>query len=178
MKHIVFLIVFMVSVGSYIPNVVVASSQAHASIFLVNAQGIGAEVGNMSFSDTDKGLRIETSLADLPPGLHGMHIHEKGECGSMSSDGRQGAALSAGSHYDPKTTKRHEGPQGMGHAGDLPVLFVNAEGNTSQTLYAPRLQVAEIIGRSVIIHANNDNFSDEPKPLGGSGARIACGAIR
>jgi superoxide dismutase, Cu-Zn family len=42
---------------------------------------------------------------------------------------------------------------------------------------APRLKVSDLKGRSLIIHANPDNYSDQPEPLGGSGARIACGVI-
>ena len=28
-----------------------------------------------------------------------------------------------------------------------------------------------------MIHAGGDNYSDQPQPLGGGGARIACGVI-
>jgi Cu-Zn family superoxide dismutase len=42
---------------------------------------------------------------------------------------------------------------------------------------APRLTVADIKGRAIMIHAHGDNYSDDPKPLGGGGARIACGVI-
>jgi Cu-Zn family superoxide dismutase len=44
----------------------------------------------------------------------------------------------------------------------------------THSLVAPRLRLADILGRSLIIHAGSDNFSDEPAPLGGGGARIAC----
>ena len=43
---------------------------------------------------------------------------------------------------------------------------------------APHLTVADVKGRSVIIHAGGDNYSDQPAPLGGGGARIACGVAR
>lgn len=29
-----------------------------------------------------------------------------------------------------------------------------------------------------MIHAGSDNYSDDPKPLGGGGDRIACGVIQ
>jgi superoxide dismutase, Cu-Zn family len=28
-----------------------------------------------------------------------------------------------------------------------------------------------------MIHAGGDNYADQPQPLGGGGARIACGVI-
>ena len=38
------------------------------------------------------------------------------------------------------------------------------------------LAEANIVGRAIVIHANEDNYTDTP-PLGGSGPRIACGEI-
>ena len=46
-----------------------------------------------------------------------------------------------------------------------------------QTLTAPALTLADVEGRTLMIHENGDNYSNEPKPLGGGGARIACGVI-
>jgi Cu-Zn family superoxide dismutase len=59
--------------------------------------------------------------------------------------------------------------------GDLPVLSVGKDGAATGTLSAPRLKVADLKKRSLMIHAGGDNFSDAPKPLGGGGARLACG---
>ena len=74
-------------------------------------------------------------------------------------------------------TGRHAGPEGNGHKGDLPVLEVAADGSARVTLTAPRLTVADAQGRALMVHAGGDNYSDEPKPLGGGGARIACGVV-
>jgi Cu-Zn family superoxide dismutase len=65
-----------------------------------------------------------------------------------------------------------------GHRGDLPVLTVDSRGDATQPVTAPHLTVAEIRGRSIMIHEGGDNYSDTPAPLGGGGARIACGVIR
>jgi Cu-Zn family superoxide dismutase len=44
---------------------------------------------------------------------------------------------------------------------------------------APRLtKLSEVKGKALMIHAGGDNFSDQPKPLGGGGERIACGIIQ
>jgi Cu-Zn family superoxide dismutase len=62
--------------------------------------------------------------------------------------------------------------------GDLPLVHVGANGSASEVLTAPRFHsVDEFRGHALIIHANGDNYSDTPAPLGGGGARIACGAV-
>ena len=86
--------------------------------------------------------------------------------------------MAAGGHYDPANTGKHLGPHGEGHKGDLPALTVDASGETTKGVVAPHLTVADIKGRSIIIHAGADNYSDQPAPLGGGGARIACGVVK
>ena len=86
--------------------------------------------------------------------------------------------LAAGGHYDPSGTGRHDGPYGDGHNGDLPPLYVGADGRSTIPVLAPRLKVADIRYRSLMIHAGGDNFSDQPKKLGGGGPRMVCGVVR
>lgn len=86
--------------------------------------------------------------------------------------------LAAGGHYDPAGTGKHEGYEGQGHIGDLPVLTVAADGNASTDVAAPRLKMSDVKSRSLMIHAGGDNYSDLPAPLGGGGARIACGVVK
>ena len=86
------------------------------------------------------------------------------------------AGLAAGGHYDPLNTKQH-GPWGEGHLGDLPALYADVKGGVGQAQLAPRLKLSDVLGRSLVIHEKGDNYSDKPLPLGGGGARIACGVI-
>ena len=127
------------------------------------------QVGNVVFLDTDYGLLVSPRLTSLPPGLHGFHLHQHADCSEHGAD--------AGGHYDPQNTNSHLGPYGQGHLGDLPVLYVNADGTADTTTLAPRLKTSDVKGLSVMIHAEGDNYSNTP-PLGGGGARIACGAIK
>src|SRR6266851_4368960 len=84
----------------------------------------------------------------------------------------------AGGHYDPAHAKKHLGPlSAAGHRGDLPMLVVDSRGDATQAVTAAHLTVEQIRGRSIMIHAGGDNYSDTPAPLGGGGARIACGVI-
>jgi Cu-Zn family superoxide dismutase len=155
-----------------------AAEEATATINAVSAAGIGQEIGTIQLADSAEGLVIQTDLSDLPPGPRGFHLHSQGSCDPAPNDqGQMTAALGAGGHYDPDNTGRHAGPGGDGHKGDLPVLEVAADGTAQVTLSAPRLTVAEARGRALMIHAGGDNYGDEPEPLGGGGARIACGVV-
>jgi len=145
---------------------------------LVNDQGVGKEIGTVTASDSKFGLLLTPKLSDLPPGLHGFHVHEKPDCAHAMKEGKAIAALGAGGHYDPSATGRHEGPYGNGHLGDLPALYADADGKVTLPVLAPRLKVADIEGRSLMIHAGGDNYADTPASLGGGGARVACGIVK
>lgn len=141
------------------------------------ASGVGKAIGLIVFTDTARGLLIEPNLSGLTEGQHGFHVHEHPACGPATKDGKTVPGLAAGGHYDPKKSGKHEGPDGMGHLGDLPVLYVNPDGTATRTGYAPHLTLADMAGRSVMIHAGGDTYSDQPAPLGGGGARVACGLV-
>jgi Cu-Zn family superoxide dismutase len=156
-----------------------AWAQSRAEVNLVDIKGVGAPVGTVEFSPAPggKGVVITPHLKGLPPGVHGFHLHEFANCGAKEKDGKMSAAEMAGDHYDPKKTKAHQGPAGNGHLGDLPPLTVDAQGNANQAVTAPRLSMKDLGRRSIVIHEGGDNQSDQPKPNGGGGARIACGVI-
>ena len=147
-------------------------------INLVNEQGVGKEIGTVTASDSKYGMILTPQLSDLAPGLHGFHVHDKPDCSHAMKDGKAVAALAAGGHYDPAGTGKHEGPYGNGHLGDLPALYVASDGKATLPVLAPRLKVEDIRGRSLMIHVGGDNYSDSPAPLGGGGARVACGVVK
>jgi len=133
--------------------------------------GRGDFIGTVMAKDWDHGVLFTPNLRDLPPGVHGFHIHVNPSCADRG--------MAAGGHLDPKKTNKHLGPfNDQGHLGDLPVLIVGQNHTATQAVFAPRLTVRDIIGHSVMIHAGGDNYSDNPKPLGGGGARVACGVIK
>jgi superoxide dismutase, Cu-Zn family len=144
----------------------------------IDEKGVGKPLGTITFDDGRNGLVIKTKLKGLPPGEHGFHLHEGGDCGPKEKDGKMTAGMAAGGHLDPAKTGKHEGPKGQGHLGDLPSLVVDKNGAAKEKLTAPRLKVADLAGHAVVIHEGGDNFSDQPKPLGGGGGRIACGVVK
>lgn len=159
------------------PKGAVPAKGAVVQMSKVTDGGIGDGIGVITLSDTPAGLSLRVDLRGLPAGDRGFHVHEKGDCSPALRDGKPVAALAAGGHYDALSSGRHEGPHGQGHSGDLPALKVDAQGNAQVNLTAPRLTLKEVRGRSIMIHEGGDNYSDQPKALGGGGARIACGII-
>jgi Cu-Zn family superoxide dismutase len=140
-----------------------------ASLLRVTAQGTAESAGTVSFRDSIYGLIIEPSLQGLPPGPLGAHIHQNPDCGP-GQDGTPGGA--AGGHYDPQSTGQHLGPYNEGHLGDLPNLLVEQDGSVKLPALAPRLKLADLAGRSLMIHAQKDDYHEHP-----GGARLYCGVI-
>ena len=157
---------------------VAVAEEIVVTVALATDEGDGKEIGTIKVQDTAYGALLTPSLRDLPPGLHGFHVHEHGHCGPAEKEGKMTAGMAAGNHYDPEKTGKHLGPYGAGHLGDLPPLVVDADGTATLPVLAPRLKVKDLKERSLMIHAGSDNYSDQPKPLGGGGARIACGVVK
>jgi Cu-Zn family superoxide dismutase len=143
----------------------------------IDAKGIGKEIGKIRAVDTKAGLKLIPRLSGLTPGIHGIHVHQNPNCRNRGADGKTGAGLAAGGHFDPAKTGHHMGPTGAGHQGDLPVLIVDNKGDAQTAMLAPHLKVTDLWGHAVIIHAGGDNYADQPTALGGGGARIACATI-
>ncbi|MBN6031202.1 superoxide dismutase family protein [Pantoea ananatis] len=154
------------------------AASEEVTIHEVSPQGIGKSVGTVNIEETQYGLQFTPMLTGLKPGIHGFHVHAKGSCEPGESEGKTVAAGAAGGHLDPDNTGKHLGPYGEGHLGDLPALYVDDQGKASYPVLAPRIKnLSEIKGKALMVHVGGDNHADHPKPLGGGGARFACGVI-
>lgn len=140
------------------------------AICVVHALGDSKVKGKVTFVKQADGVAITAEITGLTPGDHGFHVHEWGDC--SSADGS-----SAGSHYNP-TKMEHGRPDAEHrHAGDFGNITADAAGNAKYSRVDKLLTLTgptSIIGRSIIIHANPDDFS---QPVGNAGGRIACGVI-
>lgn len=169
---------FGVSVAALIGAPALAAT-VKVPMMLATPQGPGAPAGDVTLTDTPKGVALALDLHGLPPGQHGFHLHANPSCApSTAADGKVTPAGAAGSHLDPDHSNMHMGPEGAGHLGDLPRIDVGADGAARETVTAPRLKsVAEFKGHALMLHAGGDNYADAPAALGGGGARIACGVV-
>jgi Cu-Zn family superoxide dismutase len=164
-------------IGAFSLNCAYAESLS-VPMNLVSTTDAPKPIGEVIISETDYGLLFTPSLTSLPAGVHGFHVHEGSSCDTAEKDGVKIAAQAAGGHFDPKKTGKHLGPYANGHLGDLPAIYVAADGMAGYPVLAPRLKkLSEVKGHALMVHAGGDNHSDMPKPLGGGGDRVACGVI-
>ena len=151
-------------------NQALAGKTVIVPMFLTDDTVEGKNIGTIKIENESCGVLFIPNLHDLPPGVHGFHIHEKPSCADKG--------MAALSHYDPAKTEKHEGPyEKHGHKGDLPVLIVDKNGHASLPSLAPHLKLSMLKNHAIMIHAGADNYADTPEKLGGGGARIACGVI-
>jgi len=154
-----------------------AAKSVKVPMTFITTEGVGKSAGTITLKEGKDGVMIEPKLKGLPPGEHGLHLHEHGSCEVAEKDGKKVAGQAAGGHFDPDATKAHKGPGGGGHKGDLPKLTVSDKGDAGGKLDAKGLKLADFEGKSLMIHAGGDNYSDAPKPNGGGGDRIVCGVV-
>lgn len=155
-----------------------AQADITVELHAVSEAGVGVAMGTVVISESAYGLVFTPALTNLAPGLHGFHLHEKASCEPSLKDGKPVVAGAAGGHYDPAESKQHGAACGNGHLGDLPALYVDAKGVANNPVLAPRLKMADLKGRALVVHVGGDNHADHPAPLGGGGARMACGVIQ
>jgi Cu-Zn family superoxide dismutase len=154
---------------------VAIAQQRSFDINRISDSGVGEKIGTATVAEVKNGVSFKITVTGLPKGQRGFHVHEKGDCGPATKDGKMTAGVAAGDHFDPEERKSHRGPRGKGHKGDLPKLTATEKG-IDQTVTAPRLKLADIAGRALIIHEGGDTYSDQPESGGGK-RRIACGVI-
>lgn len=156
--------------------VAAADAPKSAHVELKNAGG--AAIGHAMLTDAPNGVLVRLELKGLTPGWHGLHFHEKGDCSKSDF-------TSAGAHVHTKASVVHGllNPD-ANDSGDLPNLFVGADGTATVELLstyvsmggtAGRPALADADGSAIVIHANPDDYMTQP--IGGAGPRLACGAI-
>jgi len=151
------------------------SAAAQKAVKVEMKDGMGNAVGTAELSSAAKGVSIKLDLKNLPPGMHGIHVHAVAKC--------EGPAFTtAGGHLNPDM-KHHglDNPDGP-HAGDMLNLTVAADGTAKTTIVAPGVTMGDgpnsIFangGTALVIHAMQDD--EKTDPAGNAGARIACGVI-
>ncbi len=124
--------------------------------------------GMVTFTDLGGALRVDAQLSGLTSGEHGFHIHEVGDCSAAD-------ASSAKGHYNPAGKRHGHYDHEPHHGGDMPNLVANAQGEARLSAELKGVTLSEVIGRSLVVHADPDDYMSQP--AGNSGKRVACGVI-
>ena len=155
------------------------NNRPHAVAIVTGSDEYASIRGRVSFYQTPYGVIVTAEVAGLPmetaasaseptscrqSPIFGFHIHEGTSCSGTLED----PYADAMTHFNPNDCPHPY------HAGDLPPLF-GCNGYAFSAVLTDRFAVKDIIGRTVIIHANPDDFTTQPS--GNSGAKIACGVI-
>lgn len=130
--------------------------------------------GQVAFVWQGQDILITGKFSGLKPNAEqGFHVHEKADCSAPD-------ATSAGGHFNPEIKSHGMPNSGMSHAGDLPNIKSDAQGNAIYTAtlhgFAVNNGATGILGRSVVVHRDPDDYKSQP--AGNSGPRIACGLIQ
>jgi Cu-Zn family superoxide dismutase len=131
----------------------------------------GQSVGEVTLTETPHGTLVKGTLSNIPAGEHAIHIHETGKC--------EAPFKTAGGHLNPHKKKHGILVAEGKHEGDLPNLYVGADGKVQFDSFAHGLTLKDIQdqdGASVIVHAGADDYQSDP--AGNAGDRIACGLVQ
>jgi superoxide dismutase, Cu-Zn family len=120
----------------------------------------------------DGSVEVSVNLTGVPPGVHGFHVHDKGDCGDNGN--------AAGGHFNPTSTPHGSPDTAPHHAGDFGNVTADANGKVN-TRFTTRSVTVEpgptsAVGHAVILHANPDDLTTQP--TGNAGGRIACGVVQ
>jgi Cu-Zn family superoxide dismutase len=146
--------------------------EVELTVRFTSRSGVGHTIGTLNVKNTEivaagrteAGLFIRPNLRGLLPGLNAFHVHENADCGPAMQGGESVPGLAAGSHLWLSGTGALAGTTFTSHLGDLPDLEVAADGTATKVIVAARLTLADVAGRSFVIHASQDDNS----------ARLAC----
>ncbi len=158
----------------------------------------GGEIGTVKFHTDRHGTDVKVTLragSSFATAFHGFHIHANTDGAACTADATQPSSTwftAVGGHWKAGTQTHGQ------HLGDLPSLYVNADGSATARFTIDKIAVADLAGKAVIVHAGADNFGNIPQAPGGldqytansaeavtktqntgnAGDRIACGVIR
>lgn len=151
-----------------------ASSDAPKAAAVIESKSGSKVTGKAKFTElASGGTRAEIWIENATPGIHGLHVHEKGDCSAPD-------ASSAGAHFNASGNP-HAGPQdAKHHNGDFGNITIGADGKGHLEITSDLLTVKpgpnSVVGKSVVFHEKTDDLKSQPS--GDAGGRLGCGVIQ
>lgn len=150
-----------------------ASQAPSAKATLKNAQG--KTLGEATLRESAAGVLIKLDLQGVAPGTHAFHVHAVGKCDPPDF-------MTAGGHFNPTTMKHGLMAAGGPHAGDMPNVYVPADGKLSVEVLDANITLSpgpkslfDTDGSALMLHAAADDYTSDP--AGNAGGRLACGVV-
>lgn len=149
------------------------STSSKQAIAIINPTSGSTVTGMAVFTLTGETVMLSIEIQNTSPGVHGVHIHENGDC--SSPDGK-----SAGGHWNPTEVAHGKWGEGEFHLGDIGNITVGDDGTGTIELSTELWEIGtgsirDVVGKGIIVHADADDFVSQPS--GNAGARIGCGVI-
>ncbi len=151
-----------------------SSAAAHPHAQLVGADG--RPRGTVRIIQVHGGVSVSVQAENLPPGVHGAHVHAVGRCDRP-------AFTSAGPHWNPTGRQHGRANPAGAHMGDVPNITIGPNGRGTLEYEIPNAWVRrggtpmlDADGAALVIHAKADDYRTDPS--GNSGDRIACAVLR
>lgn len=156
-------------------SAILAVSCTTTKNYKINSKSGTNTQGTVDFIQKGKMVTMDMSVFKLTPGIHAVHIHEKGDC--SATDGS-----SAGGHWNPAKDDHGKWGSEHFHMGDIGNLSADKQGvarlvfKTDKWCIGCGDESKNIVGKSIIIHAGKDDFHTQP--TGDAGGRVGCVEIK
>ncbi len=150
-----------------------AAADAATANAAIESRSGSKVTGKAAFTELPAGTKIEVWIENATPGVHGIHLHEKGDCSAPD-------ASSAGAHFNPSGNP-HGGPaEEKHHNGDWGNITVGADGKGHLSVTSAMLTVKpgpnSVVGKAVVFHEKADDLKSQPS--GDAGGRYGCGVVQ
>ena len=129
--------------------------------------------GIIKFAEEDGKIHITGTVRGLTPGKHGFHVHEYGDISGLKDGKSTGGHFSPGGHQHGKPSD----DASERHIGDLGNIEAGEDGVAQIDMMDEVIEIHgedSIVGRGIVVHADEDKFT---QPTGDAGGRVAIGVI-
>ena len=154
---------------------VIAVSCTTTKNYRINSKSGTNTQGTADFVQKGKTVALTLNVYKLTPGIHAVHLHEKGDCSATD-------ASSAGGHWNPANKDHGKWGTEHFHMGDIGNLVAAKDGVAQLEFKTDKWCIGcndpskNIVGKSLIIHADKDDFKTQP--TGYAGGRVGCVEIK